>query len=99
MGEYKNIRIYPCRTLCRTNKEEETAAELVPSEYHIYLDVFEKKPSERMPLCKPWDHAIDLTEDLVPKKHKVYPCSLEEHKEINSFIDEQLQKGYIRPSK
>src|ERR1700724_2672312 len=80
-------------------KEEKTAAELVPTALHAYLDVFEKKPSERMPSRKPWDHAIDLNNDFVPKKHKLYPCSPGEQKEIDAFIDEQLRKGYIRESK
>ena len=42
------------RRICSLEKKpEKTAAELVPPQYHVYLDVFEKKASERMPLCKP----------------------------------------------
>jgi len=35
----------------------------------------------------------------VPKKGKVYPLSREEREEVREFIQEQLRKGYIRPSK
>ena len=33
------------------------------------------------------------------KKEKVYPLSREEREEVREFIQEQLRKGYIRPSK
>ena len=52
-----------------------------------------------MPLRKPWDHAIDLNENFGPQKAKLYPCSPTECTEIDAFIDDQLAKGYIRPSK
>ena len=35
----------------------------------------------------------------MPKKEKVYPLSREEREEVHEFIQEQLRKGYIRPSK
>ena len=79
-------------------KLEKTAAELVPPQYHVYLDVFEKKASEHMPLRKPWDHAIDLVLDFKPIKSRIYPCSPIEWEEIDAFINDQLAKGYIRPS-
>ena len=79
-------------------KPEKTAAELVLPQYHVYLDVFEKKASECMPLCKPWDHAIDLVPDFKPIKFRIYPCSPTEQAEIDAFIDDQLAKDHICPS-
>ena len=79
-------------------KLEKTAAELVPPQYHVYLDIFEKKASECMPLHKPWDHAINLVPDFKPIKSRIYPCSPTEQAEIDAFIDDQLAKGYIHPS-
>ena len=35
----------------------------------------------------------------MPKKGKVYLLSREEREEVCEFINEQLRKGYIRPSK
>ena len=52
-----------------------------------------------MPIRKPWDHAIDLKEMFKPKKGWLIPLSPEEQKEVSDFIDDQLSKGYIRPSK
>jgi len=52
-----------------------------------------------MPTRKIWDHAIELKEGFVPRKGKVYLLSREEREEVHEFIQEQLRKGYIRPSK
>jgi len=52
-----------------------------------------------MPTRKPWDHAINLKEDFVPKKKRTYLMSKQEKEEIWEFVEEQLRKGYIRPSK
>jgi len=72
---------------------------MVPPQFHAYLNVFKKAPSERMPVCKPWDHAIDLNPNFVPQKSKLYPMSPTEQQEVRDFVDNQLKKGYIRPTK
>jgi len=54
---------------------------------------------EKMPVRKPWDHAINLREDFVPRKGRTYLMSREEKEEVREFVEEQLRKGYIRPSK
>ena len=80
-------------------KSEAEAKKLVPEQFHRWIKVFGKKQSERMPTRKIWDHAIDIKEGFVPRKGKVYPLSREEREEVREFIQEQLRKGYIRPSK
>jgi len=40
-----------------------------------------------------------MKEGFVPRKGKVYLLLREERKEVCEFIQEQLRKGYIRPSK
>jgi len=70
--------------------------EMVPERFHKYLKVFEKKDSERMPMRKTWDYAIDLKEGFVPKKGKIYPLLRIEREEVQEFVKDQ---GYIRPSK
>jgi len=72
---------------------------LVPEQFHKWIKVFGKKKLERMPIRKIWNHAIDMKERFVPRKGKVYPLSREEREEVCEFIQEQLRKGYIRPSK
>ena len=52
-----------------------------------------------MPLQKPWDHAIDLKDMFKPKKGRMIPLSLQKQEKVTMFLDDQLKKGYIRPSK
>ena len=73
--------------------------EMVLRQFHKYLKVFEKKESERIPIRKAWNHAIDLREGFVPKKNKIYPLSRVEREEVQEFVKDQLRKGYIRPLK
>ena len=61
--------------------------------------VFSKEELERMPIRKPWDHAIELKDMFKPKKGRLIPLSCEEQEEVSAFIDNQLKKGYIWPSK
>jgi len=46
--------------------------EIVPQKFHKWLKVFGKVESERMLTRKPWDHTINLKEDFVPKKERIY---------------------------
>ena len=64
--------------------------QLVPKRFHQSLKVFEQADSERMPVRKPWDHAIDLKEGYKPRKGKVYLLSWQEREEIEAFTTEQL---------
>ena len=79
--------------------KEKTPEELVPKEYHKFLKIFLKKESEHMLLWKPWDHAIDLKDMFKAKKGHIIPLSPAEQEEVTAFLDDQLKKGYIYPSK
>jgi hypothetical protein len=72
---------------------------ILPEQYQEYTLVFDKHTLERMPIKQPWDHAINLKDGFVPKDCKIYPMSLIEQEKLDEFIDENMQKGYIRPSK
>jgi len=62
--------------------------------------VFSEEASHRFPLKQTWDHTINLLLEA-PKTLdcKVYPLALTEGDTLTDFLNEQLQKGYIRPSK
>jgi len=64
-----------------------------------YRKVFGKAESERMLVRKPWDHAIELKKGFVPRKEKVYSLSRDEREEVQVFVEDQLRKAYIWPSK
>ena len=54
---------------------------------------------ERIPTRKIWDHAIDLKETFKPQKGRIYSLSKNKRDEVQNFVNDQLRKGYIRPSK
>jgi hypothetical protein len=45
-----------------------------------------------------WDHKIDMKEGFEPKSFKNYNLTPEEQKELDKFLDEILEKGYIQLS-
>jgi len=52
-----------------------------------------------MPIWKLYDHTIDFVEGtMFPKPAKVYPLSLVERNSLDTWINEELRKGYIQPS-
>jgi len=60
--------------------------------------MFSKTKSERIPLWKPYDHAIDFEEGAkLLKLAKIYSLFLVERNSLDSWIDEELRKG-IQPS-
>lgn len=93
-----NAKINPAMALAQED-EAQTKPKDIPSYLAKYQHVFEKQASERFPESRPYDHAIDLKPDFLPKDCKVYPLSPLEEEKMNEFIDENLRKGYIRPSK
>ena len=80
-------------------KLEAEVKKLVPEKFYRWIKVFGKKQSERMPMRKIWDHMIDMREEFVLRKGKVYLLSREEREEVQEFIKKQLRKGYIRSLK
>ena len=91
--------IHQAKVEAPAKKPVQSPEELVPPCYHSYLNIFSEKAASRFPLRKPWDHAIDLNDSFTPKKGRLIPLSVDEQKEVSEFVDEQLAKGYIRPSK
>ena len=71
---------------------------MLPPELMDYRHVFDKTTAERFPESRSWDHAIDLKDDFIPKDCKVYPLTVQEQAELDKFLKENLEKGYIRPS-
>jgi len=64
-----------------------------------FKSVFAKEDFDIFPEHRQWDHAIELIPGSEPKSSKVYPLSLVEQKELDSFLEENLHTGRIHPSK
>jgi hypothetical protein len=81
-----------------SKNQEKTDKQLVPAEYHEYLDIFSEEKAHRFPKSRPWDHKIELKEGFEPKLFKNYNLTPAEQLELDKFLKENLEKGYIRPS-
>ena len=79
-------------------KEEKTNKELVSKDFHNYLDIFSKEKAHWFPEPQPWDHKIEMKEGFEPKSLNNYNLTLAEQIELDKFLKENLEKGYIRPS-
>ena len=78
-------------------QKTKTLKEMIPLELMDYHDVFDKKKAKQFPKPRPWDHAIDLKPDFIPKDCKVYPLTPQEHMEMDKFINETSQKDISDP--
>ena len=72
--------------------------EQVPKEFHEYLDVFSEEKAARFPEPWTWDHKIEMKDTFIPKSFKMYNLTPQEQIELDKFLKENLDKGYIRPS-
>ena len=72
--------------------------EQVPKEFHEFLDVFSEEKAARFPESRSWDHKIEMKDTFVPKSFKTYNLTPQEQIELDKFLKENLEKGYIRPS-
>ena len=82
------------------NKKKEVLPleEQIPKEFHDFLDVFSEEKAARFPEPRSWDHKIEMKESFVPKSFKTYNLTPQEQIELDKFLKENLEKGYIRPS-
>ncbi|SJL06752.1 related to TY3B TY3B protein [Armillaria ostoyae] len=73
---------------------------MVPQSYHDFEDLFSKENFNKLPSCKPWDHAIELIPNAQATLNcKVYPLNHTEQEELDKFLKENLSTGCIKPSK
>ena len=79
-------------------KEEKTNKKIVPKEFHDYLDIFSEEKAHRFPEPRSWDHKIEMQEGFKPKSFENYNLTPAEQIELDKFLKENLEKGYIRPS-
>jgi hypothetical protein len=66
---------------------------------HTYADIFSETAFNSLPEHRKWDHAIELEYEPSPRFHKVYPMTLTEQTEMDTFLEKALATGRIRQSK
>uniref|UniRef100_A0A8C5Q592 Gypsy retrotransposon integrase-like protein 1 n=2 Tax=Leptobrachium leishanense TaxID=445787 RepID=A0A8C5Q592_9ANUR len=70
----------------------------VPPTYQAFSDVFDEKGVETLPPKRPYDCPIDLLPGAVIPYGRLYPLSEPELTVLKGYIDENLRKGFLRPS-
>uniref|UniRef100_A0A8C5PN48 Reverse transcriptase n=1 Tax=Leptobrachium leishanense TaxID=445787 RepID=A0A8C5PN48_9ANUR len=71
---------------------------ILPQAYTDFYDVFEKKGADTLPPHRPYECPIDVIPGATIPFGRVYPLSEPELRVLREYIDENLTKGFIRPS-
>lgn len=71
----------------------------VPEKYHDLIDVFSKSASNVLPPHRLYDHKIVLENHAQPTSGPLYPMSEDQLKAVHKYLLENLDKGFIEPSK
>ncbi|KAL0154119.1 hypothetical protein M9458_050578 [Cirrhinus mrigala] len=87
----------PLAQPARTNYFLDTSS-VIPTEYQDLIEAFSQTKATQLPPHRPGDCAIDLIPGSTPPKGRVYPLSQPESEAMNTYIQEELAKGFIRPS-
>lgn len=73
-------------------------APTIPPEYADLAEVFSKANADKLPEHRSFDIAIELEEGAKPPYGPLYSLSPTEMSALKEYIDENLAKGFIRPS-
>jgi hypothetical protein len=81
------------------NSKPKGFEDIVLMSLYTYADVFSETAFDSLPECCKWDHTIELEHEPSPGFRKVYPMTLTEQMEMDTFLEEALATGHIRQSK
>jgi hypothetical protein len=70
----------------------------VPLEYHDLIHVFSRSEADKLPIRRSYDHQIKLESGKQPGFGPLYGMSLNELKVLRKYLDDNLEKGFIRAS-
>lgn len=79
--------------------EDELKA-LLPKRLHKWVRLFSKQEADTLPPHSPEDHRIELVPNSTPPFVRGYrPMSQQQLEALRKYLDDQLRKGFIRPSR
>jgi len=81
--------------------EKNSRIDWISKELYIMTDVYEISEQPEMSLSehKSWDHKIPLLNDKQSKWMSLYSMSEDQLKKVRTYLDKNLKRGFIRPSK
>ncbi len=99
-----------CQHHCLTSSSKSTALPVeekpklkdlpkLPLEYQDLSEAFSKAKASKLPPHRPSDCAIDLIPGSTPPSGRIFPLSQPESETMKQYIEEELSKGFIVPSK
>jgi reverse transcriptase-like protein/integrase-like protein/chromodomain-containing protein len=71
----------------------------LPREFQEFEDVFRKANADKLPPHRKHDCTIDLLPGTRPPCSQIYPLSQDEDGLLKEYLEENLQRGFIRRSK
>src|ERR1700735_3026279 len=86
------------RVYIMTKELKSSLHEAIPEEYRQYDALFKETLETGLPEHSRWDHEITLQPSKEPKFHKIYNLNETQLQALREYLDENLKKGYIRPS-
>ncbi|CAO3619736.1 unnamed protein product [Cunninghamella blakesleeana] len=81
-----------------SEKSEEQLV-IIPDKYKTLSSVFSKEEANILPQHRKYDMEIRLQEGTSPTWGPIYNLSEPELKALREYLDENLEKGFIKPSK
>ena len=82
----------------KEESEEEKIKRLLPKKYHDFVPLFKKAVADVLPLHRQYDHKITVKEGFMLPFGSIYSLSIPELKALREWLDENLNKGFIRAS-
>ena len=79
--------------------EKKVTAADIPKPYQHLRDVFDEVEADRLPQHTEHDLHLELMEGSRPPQGPLYLKGPKEMSELRKYLDENLMKGFIRPSK
>lgn len=70
----------------------------IPPQYRKYRKLFQEELETGLPAHSQFDHDVPLKEGQHPKFHRIYPLNRVQEAALEEYLEENLRKGYIRPS-
>ena len=67
----------------------------MPKKFHDFLNVFDRKAAEVLPLNRTYDHKIEIDSDEPLSKSQLYLMSQFKLQRMKEYLKENLQKGFI----
>ncbi len=82
-------------------RKKNSRIDWISKELYTTIDAYEISEQSKMSLSehKSWDHKISLLNDKQSKWMPLYSISEDQLKKVRTYLDKNLKRGFIRPSK